>query len=97
MSNLLRLHNSLGWHIHSPLPILSEFKLSLEAGNIDRREMFRTFNMGCGMIIAVDPNVAQEVSTWLNDKLEGSAIIGEVVSNGHKVTHLESAVSFDHY
>ena len=53
--------------------------------------------MGCGMIIAVDPNVAQKVSTWLSEKLEGSAIIGEVVSNGHKVTHQESEVYFDHY
>ena len=59
--------------------------------------MFRTFNMGCGMIIAVDANVAQEVLTWLSEKLEGSAIIGEVVSNGQKVTHQEPEVYFDHY
>ena len=59
--------------------------------------MFRTFNMGCGMIIAVDSTVAQEVSTWLNERLEGSTIIGEVVSNGHKVTHKDSAVFFEHY
>ena len=97
LSNLLRLHNSLGWHIHSPLPILSEFQWIEKAGKIERKEMFRTFNMGCGMIIAVDSTVAKKVSSWLNEKLEGSAIIGEVVSNGHMVTHQESAVFFDHY
>ena len=53
--------------------------------------------MGCGMIIAVDSTVAQEVSTWLNERLEGSTIIGELVSNGHKVTHQDSAVFFEHY
>ncbi len=97
LSNLLRLHDSLGWHIHSPLPILSEFKWIEQTGGIDRREMFRTFNMGCGMIIAVDAAVASEVTIWLQNKLEGSAIIGEVVSNGHRVTHQESAVIFEHY
>ena len=97
LSNLLRLHNSLGWHIHSPLPILPEFQWIQETGNIEKREIFRTFNMGCGMIISVDSTVAQEVSTWLNERLEGSTIIGEVVSNGHKVTHQDSAVFFEHY
>jgi len=97
LSNLLRLHDSLGWHIHSPLPILSEFEWIEKAGEIGRREMFRTFNMGCGMIIAVDATVASEVSTWLQNKLEGTAVIGEVVSNGHKVTHHESEVIFEHY
>ncbi len=97
LSNLLRLHDSLGWHIHSPLPILSEFEWIEKAGEIGRREMFRTFNMGCGMIIAVDATVASKVSTWLQNKLEGTAVIGEVVSNGHKVTHHESEVIFEHY
>ncbi len=97
LSNLLRLHDSLGWHIHSPLPILSEFKWIEETGKIERREMFRTFNMGCGMIIAVEAQVSSEVCSWLQERLEGTAIIGEVVDNGHKVTHIESDVVFEHY
>jgi phosphoribosylformylglycinamidine cyclo-ligase len=97
LSNLLRLHDSLGWHIHSPLPILSEFKWIEETGNIDRREMYRTFNMGCGMIIAVDKTVSSEVCSWLQERLQGTGIIGEVVDNGHKVTHIDSNIVFEHY
>ena len=97
LSNLLRLHDSLGWHIHSPLPILPEFEWIEETGRIDRREMYRTFNMGCGMIIAVEQTVASEVCSWLQERLEGTAMIGEVVDNGHKVTHIDSNIVFEHY
>jgi len=97
LSNLLRLHDSLGWHIHSPLPILPEFEWIEETGSIDRREMYRTFNMGCGMIIAVEKTVSSEVCSWLQERLEGTAMIGEVVDNGHKVTHIDSNIVFEHY
>ena len=41
--------------------------------------------MGCGMIIAVEAQVSSEVCSWLQQRLEGTAIIGEVVDNGHKL------------
>ena len=97
LSNLLRLHDYLGWHIDSPLPILPEFNWIQQEGNVTDREMHRTFNMGCGMIIAVDSSVADEVCSWLAQRMEGCAIIGQVVDNGHKVTHSNPDVVFEHY
>ena len=97
LSNLLRLHDSLGWHIATPLPILPEFNWIQQQGNVSDREMHRTFNMGCGMIIAVDASVASEVCSWLSQRMEGCAIIGKVVDNGHKVTHSNPDIVFEHY
>lgn len=48
------------------------FKLLQEWGNISRREMFRTFNCGIGMILIVDADIADEI-----DGLK----IGQVVKN----------------
>ena len=97
LSNLLRLHDSLGWDISSPLPVLPEFNWIQENGNISDREMYRTFNMGCGMIIAVDSSVADDVCEWLSKRMDGSAVIGMVVDNGRKVTHANPDVVFEHY
>lgn len=97
LSNLLRLHDSLGWHISSPLPVHPEFNWLQEVGGIETREMYRTFNMGCGIIIAVDASHAQGITDWLNQRMPGCAIIGEVVGHGHKVTHAIEGVEFSHY
>ncbi len=97
LSNLLRLHDSLGWHIGNPLPVLPEFDWIQQNGNVSDREMYRTFNMGCGMIIAVDSSVAESVCEWLSQRMEGCLIIGEVVDNGRKVTHSNPEVVFEHY
>lgn len=97
LSNLLRLHDSLGWHISDPLPVLPEFKWIQENGNVNDREMYRTFNMGCGMIIAVDSSVAEDINEWLSERMPGCAIIGKVVDNGRKVTHSNPDVVFEHY
>jgi len=97
LSNLLRLHDSLGWHIDSPLPVLAEFDWIQQQGNVATREMYRTFNMGCGMIIAIDSNSAKSVLDWLGQKMPGAAIIGQVVDNGRKVTHVLEEVVFEHY
>ena len=53
LSNLLRLHPTLGWRIDAPLPVLPEFAWLQDAGGVETREMYRTFNMGMGMVLAV--------------------------------------------
>ena len=97
LSNLLRLHDSLGWHIDSPLPVLEEFSWIQEMGSIEIREMYRTFNMGMGMVIAVSEEVSESVLEWVSGKVPGSAIVGRVTDNGRVVTHLDPAVRFDTY
>ena len=96
LSNLLRLHDSLGWHIENPLPVHSEFSWIAEIGLVDIREMHRTFNMGMGMVVAVSEVVSGEVAEWLSERLPGSRRVGSVNDSG-KVTHANSNVFFDHY
>tara|TARA_B100001564_G_scaffold6842_1_gene5827 strand:+ start:1154 stop:2272 length:1119 start_codon:yes stop_codon:yes gene_type:complete len=97
LSNLLRLHNSLGWEIDNPLPVHPEFEWLAKTGGVDTWEMYRTFNMGCGMIIAVDAKHAVEITNWLSEKMAGVQMIGKVTNNGHKVAHLGAGVEFTHY
>ena len=96
LSNLLRLHDSLGWHIEDPLPVFPEFSWIAEVGSVDTREMHRTFNMGMGMVVAVSNDVEDNVAKWLSERLPGTRRIGSVTDSG-KVTHAESSVYFDHY
>lgn len=96
LSNLLRLHDSLGWHIEDPLPVFPEFSWIAEVGSVNTREMHRTFNMGMGMVVAVSNDVADDVAKWLSERLPGARRIGSVTDSG-KVTHAESSVYFDHY
>ena len=97
LSNLLRLHPSLGWDIHSPLPVLPEFAWLQAAGGVETREMYRTFNMGMGMVVAVDASHADTILAWLQGRMEGVAVVGHVRDHGHRVTHALEGVEFSHY
>lgn len=55
------------------------FKLLQSWGNVDWREMFRTFNCGIGMILIVDEAAIDELSTHLNENYEEFYKIGRVV------------------
>ena len=50
-------------------------------GNVDRMEMFGTFNMGVGMVVVVDENDAEKVLSTLKDAYE----IGEITENEEKI------------
>lgn len=50
-------------------------------GNIDRMEMFGTFNMGVGMVVIVDEADAEKVLSTLDDAYE----IGEITENSEKI------------
>lgn len=53
-------------------------------GNIDRMEMFGTFNMGVGMVVVVDEQDASKVLEILDDAYE----IGEIVENSENKIEL---------
>ena len=97
LSNLLRLHESLGWHISDPLPIPPEFTWMAEVGPVETLEMHRVFNMGMGMCLAVSTEVAESVEKWLTERLPGCRKVGVVTDDGHRVTHADSRVLFEHY
>lgn len=49
-----------------------------QAGNVDRHEMYRTFNCGVGMIIALDSQYAQQAVDFLNQQGETAWILGSI-------------------
>ena len=97
LSNLLRLHESLGWHIDNPLEPQPEFDWISDIGSVAPVEMYRTFNMGMGMVIAVSEDSAEVSEEWISRRLPGSRRVGTVVDNGRLVTHSETSVVFSHY
>ena len=55
------------------------FRLIQTAGGVSDQEMFRTFNMGVGMVIAVRPDDLHDVEHSLERRGETSFVIGSVV------------------
>lgn len=61
------------------------FELLQTWGNVPRREMFRTFNCGIGMILIVDEEILPDINAHLNENYETFYQIGRVVE-GEGVT-----------
>jgi phosphoribosylformylglycinamidine cyclo-ligase len=55
------------------------FDMIQKTGDIPVRDMYNTFNMGCGMIVAAAPGRADEALRALEAAGETAAIVGEVV------------------
>ncbi|UCC66225.1 MAG: phosphoribosylformylglycinamidine cyclo-ligase [Deltaproteobacteria bacterium] len=55
------------------------FKLIREGG-VPEEEMWRTFNNGVGLVMVVEPSLAEEVSQKVSDLGEGTFTIGEIVA-----------------
>lgn len=69
----------MGVHIdRSSYPLPKLFKALQEIAGIDDTKMCNTFNMGIGMVLAVDPQIANTVTDELNAMGEKAYIIGEV-------------------
>ncbi len=69
----------MGVHIdRSSYPLPKLFKALQEIAGIDDTKMCNTFNMGIGMVLAVDPQIATAVTDELNAMGEKAYIIGEV-------------------
>lgn len=52
-----------------------------QLGNVRVEEMFRTFNMGIGMVVFCD----EKDSSKILDSIPGSTIIGSVIDGNGKV------------
>lgn len=55
------------------------FKLMQKEGNVDTDEMYSTFNMGIGMVMAVSQDTADKLIPYMEDMGEKPVIIGETV------------------
>ncbi len=58
------------------------FTVLQKAGNVERDEMFRTFNMGIGMVLVVADNQAEDIIDRLHGLGEKAWIIGEITVCG---------------
>lgn len=61
------------------------FKIIQKKGNIREREMYSTFNMGIGMILALGPKDVKRTQKILSKNKLKSWVIGEVIKGNKKV------------
>jgi len=61
-------------------PVLPIFRLIAEGGGVSEDEMYRTFNMGLGMILVVSPGHLHDVEHSLERRGEPFHVVGSVVA-----------------
>ncbi len=59
-------------------PVPPVFSLIQEKGPVAQREMFRTFNMGLGMVLVVPSAVAAEILAYLQGQGESAYLVGQI-------------------
>ena len=86
-SGLLKLRriSNLGFEISEPLEPQPVFRFLQEQGDVDEAEMYRTFNMGMGFLIALDESEAKEACRIMGP---GTRIVGSIVKEGLKAGRL---------
>jgi len=68
--------------------VLPIFRFIRERGSVPDDEMYRTFNMGVGMILVVDRNRFERVEDYLRTRNEQYYVVGEVVEGTGKVRYV---------
>jgi len=60
-------------------PMQKIYKIILKKANVDKKELYRTFNMGIGMVMVLSKKDAEKAKKILKNKFKlGSWIIGEI-------------------
>lgn len=59
--------------------VLPIFKLMQKEGNVDIDEMYSTFNMGIGMVMAVSAKSSEDIIKYLEQKGEKPVVIGKTI------------------
>lgn len=67
-------------------PVLPVFDLLAKVGNVSEQEMYRTFNMGIGMVVVTRGEDAGRVRAHFDELGEASYDIGRVVEGSRSVT-----------
>ena len=70
----------------SAVKVLPIFDLIAKTGNISKRDMFNTFNMGVGMSIVVAPEDADKALEVLKANGEDAYVIGKIEKSEDKIT-----------
>lgn len=72
------LPDDLGAQIERIWPVPPIFEFLVKAGKISKREQFRVFNMGIGMVLIIDKNNLSTVEKVLNSNKEKYFLIGQI-------------------
>ena len=75
--NLARLEADVGYRIDSPLPVPPILTLIAARANVEQRELWEVFNMGCGFCCVVAAADALAAVELLAGHHPGAAVIGE--------------------
>ena len=67
-------------------PVLPIFKLLAEKGNIDEYMMYNTYNMGLGMILAVDPADVEKTMEAIRSAGDTPYVVGSIEEGEKGVT-----------
>lgn len=67
------------------IPVLPIFTLMQRVGNISEHDMFNTFNMGVGMVIAVAAEDTDKALKVLKEAGEDAVVLGEVIEGSEGV------------
>lgn len=67
------------------IPVLPIFNVIQRVGNIPEHDMYNTFNMGVGMVVAVDKNDVDKTLEILKANGEDAVVLGEVVKGDEGV------------
>jgi phosphoribosylformylglycinamidine cyclo-ligase len=66
--------------------LLPVFKLMQEIGNVSETEMYRTFNMGVGMVVVISPQDQAAVESHLQQQNASVYKIGSVTKGNREVS-----------
>ncbi|MEE0061126.1 MAG: phosphoribosylformylglycinamidine cyclo-ligase [Acutalibacteraceae bacterium] len=69
----------------SAVPVLPIFNIIQREGNISEHDMYNTFNMGVGMIIAINKEDVDTALSVLKEAGENAFVLGEVVEGDKEV------------
>ena len=83
LDNISRINDNFQYVIDNPLPVPSVFNWLQEKGSVEDKEMYRTFNMGMGMLIIINKDDAKKSISILG---EHAQIVGSV-NSGTGVKH----------
>jgi phosphoribosylformylglycinamidine cyclo-ligase len=70
-------------------PVLPVFELLSRTGNVSEREMYRTFNMGVGMVIVTGSEDVSRIREHLEARKEACYEIGRTISGPGTVSLID--------
>lgn len=89
LTNLCRLRAAVGFRIEAVPETPPIFRLIQELGSIPDEEMFRVFNMGVGLVVAIEREDTERAAEALRSHGYDASRIGEVMDAPAEV-HLET-------